>query len=236
MSINQTNGKTSDSIKEIYTTSQLAQGRFTLFLKSSIINTANLSWANVWPSIPEKNGPAGWISHWCYSFFPLHLFCLHLWGKVSASTWTIYLLNLFSLSCSSILFLLGSFCLQNANIFMFQSLWLGSLMELSIYLFFGTELAVVLCSGPFPFLSPCPSLPICRSQRSLFSILLHWANKFLPEMLYPLDVHYPALAWFSFSLNKSSSRTCSSVPILLPACRCWHPSRSFVVLFVHYVI
>lgn len=43
MSINQTNGKTSDSIKEIYTTSQLAQGRFTLFLKSSIINTENLS-------------------------------------------------------------------------------------------------------------------------------------------------------------------------------------------------
>ena len=43
MSINQTNGKTSVSIKEIYTTSQLAQGRFTLFLKSSIITTASLS-------------------------------------------------------------------------------------------------------------------------------------------------------------------------------------------------
>lgn len=162
-------GKQGILIKEIYTTSQLAQGRFTLFFLSLYANTG-LSWANVWPSIPEKNGPAGWISHWMLQSpsAPI-LFASLRKGKCFHLDYLSFK-SLLS-SCSSILFLLGSFCLQNANIFMFQSLWTWFSHGAFHLSFLGTELAVVLCSGPFPFLSPCPSLPICRSQRSLFSIL-----------------------------------------------------------------
>ena len=167
------------------------------------------------------------------SFFPLHLFCLHLWRKVCASTWTIYLLNLFSPSYSSILFLLGSFCLQNAKIFMFQSHFcLGSLMKLSIYLFFGTELEVVPCSGSFPFLSPCPSLPTCKANGlSLVLSCIGHTSSFLKCSAHLMSTTLPLPASPSASI-KAHSRTCPSVPILLYASKCWHSSRTFIVLFL----
>ena len=69
------------------------------------------------------------------------------------STWTIYLLNLFSLSYSSILFLLGSFCLQNANIFMFQSHFLTWFTHGAFHLSF---LWHWTWSGPVQWLFPVP--------------------------------------------------------------------------------
>ena len=250
------------------------------------------------------------------------------------STWTIYLLNLFSLSYSSILFLLGSFCLQNANIFMFQSHFLTWFTHGAFHLSF---LWHWTWSGPVQWLFPVPlslsilqirsdqllsrvqlfetpwiaarqaSLSITnpRSSPRLMSIesampsshlilcrpfsscpqslpasesfpmsqLFTWGGQstgvsalasVLPKKSHPYPPAKANGLSVAFSCNgyttsflkssthlmsttlplpgspsasiKAHSRTCSSVPLLLPASKCWHPSRSFIVLFVHYVI
>ena len=99
--------------------------------------------------------------------------------KVYASSQTLYLLNLFSLSYSFNYFLCTGF-------YMFTKCWnlhvpkvilqFGLLLELSTHLLYGDELEVVVWSGSFHFLSSCPSLPSCKSQWSLFNLLLHWAQ------------------------------------------------------------
>lgn len=154
--------------------------------------------------------------------------------KVSTSTWTLYLLNLVYLSYSSNYFVsTGSFCLQNAKTSMFQS---HSLTWFTPGTFHLPSHWRWIWSGPVRWPFPLPlflSILTLRQKPgvSLQSSLALGTSSFLKCSPHLMSTTLPFPGSPSAS-RTAHSRICSTAPTLLSAPKCWHSSRSLLVLFL----